>query len=308
MSICATIGKPIYTDFDVCIHDGFVVFEDLKVDKEFIYYYLEKIQKRWYRYGQLGTQVNLNSDIVSNEKIKIPIELEQHKIAAFLSAVDTRIEQLSRGKSFLLKYKQGMMQKLFSQEIRFKHSQWKDYPDWEEKFVRDICEINPSNGGLPDQFTYIDLDSVYQGLLVKENKISRRSAPSRAQRILKKSDVLFQTVRPYQQNNFFFTLTGDYVASTGYAQFRAKYSPLFLYYLLHEQRFVRTVLTRCTGTSYPAINSSDIGSIRIYLPCEKEQQKIAEFLSAIDRKIELVTSQIEQARLFKTGLLQQMFI
>lgn len=113
MSICATIGKPIYTDFDVCIHDGFVVFDGLKVNKEFIYYFLEKVQNRWYRYGQPGTQVNLNSDIVSNEKIKVPAEAEQQKIANFLSAIDRKIElvaaQLEQARSF----KKGLLQQMF---------------------------------------------------------------------------------------------------------------------------------------------------------------------------------------------------
>lgn len=191
--------------------------------------------------------------------------------------------------------------------LRFRDDDEEDYPKWEEKFVRDICEINPSTGGLPNRFTYIDLDSVYQGMLVKENKISKTSAPSRAQRILKENDVLFQTVRPYQQNNFFFNLTGDYVASTGYAQLRTKSSPLFLYYLLHEQKFVRKVLARCTGTSYPAINSSDIGTIRIHLPDEKEQQKIAAFLSAVDTKIEQLNRKKSLLEQYKKGMMQKLF-
>lgn len=192
--------------------------------------------------------------------------------------------------------------------LRLRDEQGKDYPDWEGKYIHDICEINPSCGRLPNNFTYIDLESVYQGVLVKKNKTSSHDAPSRAQRILKKRDVLFQTVRPYQQNNFYFDLEGGYVASTGYAQLRAIESARFLYYLLHEQKFVRKVIACCTGTSYPAINSNDIGTINVYVPMEEEQQKIADFLSAIDRKIELVTAQIEQARAFKKGLLQQMFI
>ena len=191
--------------------------------------------------------------------------------------------------------------------LRFKDEHGKGYPQWEEKFMRDICEINPSNGGLPNQFTYIDLDSVYKGMLVNENKVSKNSAPSRAQRILKENDVLFQTVRPYQQNNFFFNLTGDYVASTGYAQLRTKSSPLFLYHLLHEQKFVRKVLTRCTGTSYPAINSSDIGTIRIHLPDEKEQQKIATFLSAVDTKIEQLNRKKSLLEQYKKGMMQKLF-
>ena len=113
MSICATIGKPIYTNFDVCIHDGFVVFENLIIDKEYVYYFLEKIQDSWYKYGQPGSQVNLNSSIVANEKISTPQIEEQQKIASFLSGLDKKIElvdmQIQQSKTF----KKGLLQQLF---------------------------------------------------------------------------------------------------------------------------------------------------------------------------------------------------
>lgn len=67
-------------------------------------------------------------------------------------------------------------------------------------------------------------------------------------------------------------------------------------------------MNRCTGTSYPAINSSDLSSIEMFVPCLEEQTKIANFLSAIDQKIEVVAQQIEQAKTWKKGLLQQMFV
>ena len=191
--------------------------------------------------------------------------------------------------------------------LRFKDDAGKDYPGWGEKHIQNICEINPSSDSLPNNFTYIDLESVYQGSLIKENKVSKSSAPSRAQRILKMNDVLFQTVRPYQQNNLFFDLKGDYVASTGYAQLRAETSSLFLYFLLHGQKFARTVLTRCTGTSYPAINSNDIGTIKVYVPVEKEQQKIAAFLSAVDTKIEQLNRKKSLLAQYKKGMMQKLF-
>src|SRR5690606_13526420 len=89
MSIAATVGKPIYTGFDVCIHDGFVVFNNLKVNKEYFYYLLESKEKQWGKYGQTGSQMNLNSSIVGNETVLIPDdELEQQKIAKILSTWD----------------------------------------------------------------------------------------------------------------------------------------------------------------------------------------------------------------------------
>ena len=113
MSICATIGKPIYTGFDVCIHDGFVVFSELKAWHEYTYYYLEYIEKNWYQYGQPGTQVNLNSDIVSNEIFPFPCLEEQTKIANFLSAIDQKIEVVAQQIEQAKQWKKGLLQQMF---------------------------------------------------------------------------------------------------------------------------------------------------------------------------------------------------
>ncbi|MEN8398388.1 restriction endonuclease subunit S [Acinetobacter towneri] len=113
MSICATIGKPIYTGFDVCIHDGFVVFSELQAIHEYAYYYLEYIEKNWYQYGQPGTQVNLNSDIVSNEAFPFPCLEEQTKIANFLSAIDQKIDVVSEQLEQAKLWKKGLLQQMF---------------------------------------------------------------------------------------------------------------------------------------------------------------------------------------------------
>ncbi|MFW8235619.1 restriction endonuclease subunit S [Klebsiella pneumoniae] len=108
MSICATIGKPICTTFDVCIHDGFVVFESLSTNTDFLYYYLSFIEDNWQRYGQPGTQVNLNVDIVSNESINIPSLSEQIKISQFLANIDNK---LTSKKAELDKLKTALLNK-----------------------------------------------------------------------------------------------------------------------------------------------------------------------------------------------------
>ena len=161
---------------------------------------------------------------------------------------------------------------------------------------------------MPEEFIYIDLESVEKGILLKETKIRSDDAPSRAQRFLKKEDILFQMVRPYQGNNLFFDLTGDYVASTGYAQIRTMEIPRFLYQYLHLENFTAEVMNRCTGTSYPAINSSGLASILITIPSIPEQNKIANFLTAIDEKITTNQTQLNAVKQYKQGLLQQMFV
>jgi type I restriction enzyme, S subunit len=261
------------------------------------------------RLSESSAQPGLSVNKLLRFKLFVPSQKEQEKIASFLGAVDTRLNQLRRKRELLQTYKRGVMQKLFSQEVRFKNAIGSEFPDWENKQLNSIAIVNPSSQDFPDQFLYIDLERVNNGVLSEPELIDKENAPSRAQRVLKKGDILYQTVRPYQRNNLFFSLEGNYVASTGYAQLRARESPEFLYQLIHSDNFVDKVIARCTGTSYPAINSSDLANISILLPISiEEQEKIAHFLTAIDRKIEAISRQIDGWDQFKQGLLQKLFV
>jgi len=87
MSICATVGRPIITEIDVCIHDGFVVFDDLQVEQLFTYYVLKGIEPNWSKHGQTGSQMNLNTGLISRTEVSIPPTAdEQTAIAAALEA------------------------------------------------------------------------------------------------------------------------------------------------------------------------------------------------------------------------------
>ena len=258
--------------------------------------------------GTSNSMKNITKPDVLNFDLIAPSKSEQTKIASFLSAVDEKISQLTQKHQLLSQYKQGMMQKLFSQQIRFKADDGSEFGEWDQKELKEVAQINPKAKKLPENFIYIDLESVEKGQLLLEKNITLSEAPSRAQRLLAKGDVLFQMVRPYQQNNYYFNLKGQYVASTGYAQIRTELNSKFIYYALHEKSFLDEVMNRCTGTSYPAINSSDLSTIEMGIPCLEEQTKIANFLSAIDQKIDVVSEQLEQAKLWKKGLLQQMFV
>lgn len=118
------------------------------------------------------------------------------------------------------------------------------HEDWEIVRFKDIADFNPKAVELPEKFIYIDLESVKNGTLKKENEIYKNEAPSRAQRLLEKEDILFQTVRPYQKNNLFFKSNGDYVASSGYAQLRAKKCSGFIYQLIFAEYINNQVMAR----------------------------------------------------------------
>lgn len=181
--------------------------------------------------------------------------------------------------------------------------------DWDIKPLNKICLVNPSNSELPESFVYIDLESVSGGKLLNKKRISKDSAPSRAQRILHNEDVIFQIVRPYQRNNLFcnFVDNDDYVASTGYAQLRAFNSSSFLYQSVHTDDFVNSVIAKCTGSSYPAINSSDLAKLTLLIPEPEEQQKIADCLSSIDALIAAEAQKLDTIKAHKKGLMRQLF-
>lgn len=181
---------------------------------------------------------------------------------------------------------------------------------WEKKRIKDFCEVNPKTEELEDEFIYIDLESVSKGCLLSENIISKTNAPSRAQRVLKNNDILFQCVRPYQMNNLLFNAENadfQYVASTGYAQIRTQENSSFVYQLLHSPKFNKEVMLRCTGSSYPAISSSDLEDIEVYICGVEEQQKIGYFLDLIDRRIAVQNKIISKYETLIKGLKNQLY-
>ena len=119
MSICATVGRPVETRIDVCIHDGFVVFEQPVVVQNFLYYLLKDLEPRWSGKGQTGSQMNLNTGLINSTVVAVPSsEPEQAAIAAVLSDMDTELTELGGRLTKTRQLKQGMMQELLTGRIR----------------------------------------------------------------------------------------------------------------------------------------------------------------------------------------------
>ncbi|EOE5943660.1 restriction endonuclease subunit S [Campylobacter upsaliensis] len=257
-------------------------------------------------YGLCLDMNNLRYDDFRNIKIPLPPLQEQKEIAEFLDKKCEKIQNYINKKQKLITLLQEKKQALINEvvtkglnpNIEFKNSGIAYLGliphHWEVKKLKHICKINPqTNETLPNNFVYIDLESVAKGQLLKEQTINKEQAPSRAQRILQKQDILFQLVRPYQRNNYIFNKNGDYVASTGYAQIRTKECVNFVYYALLENSFVERVILKSTGSNYPAITSNDFADLKIPLPPLQEQKQIANFL---DEKCEKINSAIEKTK------------
>ena len=179
---------------------------------------------------------------------------------------------------------------------------------WEQRKLGELAVFNPKDD-LPCEFEYVDLESVVGTEMLSHRRELKQTAPSRAQRLARTGDLFYQTVRPYQKNNYLFELTdNDYVFSTGYAQLRPEVDGYFLLSLVQQERFVKVVLDNCTGTSYPAINSNDLADIIVSSPLfAKESQKLGQFFRYLDLLITLHQRKYDQLVNVKKSMLEKMF-
>ena len=215
---------------------------------------------------------------------------EQRLIGKFFKDIDSLLTLHQRKYEKLLNIKKSMLEKMFPKEgevvpeIRFKGFTGA----WEQRKLKELATFNPK-AEIPDTFEYVDLESVSGSEMTYHRTENKRSAPSRAQRVAQKGDLFYQTVRPYQKNNYLFDKDEyNYVFSTGYAQLRPKVSGVFLLGLVQSDSFVKTVLNSCTGTSYPAINSNDLSLIEVRSPrIYEEQEKIGSFLAHLESLLTL---------------------
>ncbi|MEO7215792.1 restriction endonuclease subunit S [Mucilaginibacter sp.] len=273
------------------------IFHSLR-SKRIVNYYLSELT---------GTTIkNLSLKSIRATRFVLPSINEQKKITSFLSLIDERIETQNKIIEQLETLIKTISESLFSKELRF--PEFND--EWKETKLKNECIINPKTAALKSEFIYIDLEAVVNGALVKKNNVKKSEAPSRAQRVLDDYDILFQCVRPYQQNNLLYRKVDDkqWVASTGYAQLKTQHSPSFFYYLLGIKAFNNEVVIRCTGTSYPAISSGDLGEIPISICSLKEQEKIATLLSLINNKVTVEKKSLLEYEIQRKYLLQSLFI
>ena len=179
---------------------------------------------------------------------------------------------------------------------------------WEQRKLGELALFNPKDE-LPQTFEYVDLESVVGTEMLSHRTEVKSSAPSRAQRLAHTGDLFYQTVRPYQKNNYLFEKPdNNYVFSTGYAQMRPYVDGYFLLSLVQSERFVKVVLDNCTGTSYPAINANDLAEIEVAAPSdESEAQKIGTIFRSIDNLITLHQRKFEKLTNVKKSMLEKMF-
>ena len=231
--------------------------------------------------------------------IAVPNIQEQTKIASFLSAVDEKISQLTQKHELLSQYKQGMMQKLFSQQLRFKADDGSEFGEWENSYIGNECKITTGN---KDTQNKVD-DGLYPFFVRSQTVEKINSYSMDCEAILTSGDGVGVGKNYHYMNGKFDFHQRVYCLYEFSERLIGKY--LYIYF---SNYFYDRVKRLSAKNSVDSVRMDMISKMEIKLPCLEEQTKIANFLSAIDQKIEVVAQQIEQAKTWKKGLLQQMFV
>lgn len=246
-----------------------------------------------------STRYNVGQDTLSQVSLALPSLPEQQKIASFLTAVDKKIEQLTRKKELLEQYKKGVMQKIFSQEIRFKDDNGQDYPDWELSDFQSHMKIKTGN-----KDTQNKVDDGKYPFFVRSNNLERiNSYGYDGEAILTSGDGVGVGKNFHYVNQKFDYHQRVYCLHN----FKKSVSGIFVYYYF-STHFYRRVLRLSAKNSVDSVRMAMVAKMDLPLPTIFEQQKIANLLSSIDKKITKTQTQLTQTKTFKKGLLQKMFV
>lgn len=320
LSIAATVGKPVINYVPTGVHDGFLIFLNPKFNILFTFWWLEMFREKWNKYGQPGSQVNLNSDLVKNQVINIPNKKEQEEISSFLEALD-KIITLHQCKLEKLKLtKKALLQKLFPKngkhipEIRFK-----GFTDaWEQRKLGDLTPLRGgfafkstefkatgvpvirisnilSDGSIGGDFAYYLEQNNDENYVLPNNAlvIAMSGATTGKAAVLKNTG----NIKFYQNQR------------VGYFQNNLKCDYSFISTLVKSSIFLKQLESVLVAGAQPNISSKEIDSFIFKIPISTdEQRKISKLFNMIDSTITLHQRKLERLQEVKKGLLQKMFV
>ncbi|MDM0965182.1 restriction endonuclease subunit S [Clostridium perfringens] len=276
------------------------------------------IQKNFYkRNGDIADgsrkAKRIHSDVFLNMSIKVPSLQEQEKIANFLSKVDSIIEKQEKKVQYWNSYKKGMMQKIFSQKIRFKDENGRNYPEWEKKNLKyvlsEISEKTKENN------QYEVLSSTANGVFKQSEYFNREiaSADNTGYKILRLNQIVLSPQNLWLGNINYNNKYDMGIVSPSYKIFNINknLNEKYISYIIKTDRMLygyKQASEQGASVVRRNLNMDLFYDILINIPCVEEQEKIANFLSNIDNIIEKESKKLEELKQWKKGLLQQMFV
>lgn len=299
MSVRAPVGAISKSIHDACIGRGVCSIKP-KQSNEFIYQFLVKYEDKWSRISQGSTFESVNRTDITDTKVSIPSKEEQEKIASFFSLIDDKISLQGEKVEALKDYKKGMMQKIFSRELRFKDDDGGDYPEWEEKKLGELFNIKAGGD--------IKLENV------SKEMTDKKRYPVYANALSNKGLYGYTDTFKVEGNTITVTGRGD----IGHAIARNnKYYPIVRLLVLSPIEKLDTVFFEniinftnifIESTGVPQLTSPQLSQVKVRVPGFEEQNKIAKLLKGIDIKIAKEQDKLDSLNEYKKGLLQQMFV
>jgi type I restriction enzyme S subunit len=274
----------------------------IRSDQNGVYlsYYLNS-QKKFEiaKLAQGNSVVHLYSSQLKTLRLNLPTFEEQEKVASFLSAIDKKISILTQKHELLISYKKGVMQKIFSQEIRFKDDTGNNYQDWDAVTLQEICSIKKGNQLNKEsmiegaEFPVLNGGISFSGFTSEWNTEANSIAISEGGNSC--GYVSMMTQRFWSGGHCYTLQNLNISIETQY---------LFQFLKCHQDELMRLRV----GSGLPNIQKKSLSEFNVQRPSIQEQTKIANFLSALDQKISNVQKQLELTQQYKQGLLQQMFV
>lgn len=305
-------GKNYMTEHAVIVQSNYDNYN------KFLFYILLSMNLNQYstQSAQPGLSVNNLLELFNY----FPNIQEQEKIAKFLTTVDKKITNLESIITSLENQKKGLLQQIFSQKLRFKDKNGNNYPNWEKKKLGDITQSQGgtalekytttnglykfiSIGNYSTYSTYLD-----NGIRIDLNNKTKKQLLSKNDLVMILNDktssgnIIGRTLLIDKDNTYIYNQRSQrLICNTKII------IPSFLYFLLNSD-FRKNIIKKVQGATQIYINYSTIEVMHLNIPCLEEQTKIADFLSAFDRKLENQKAQLEHWKQIKKGLLQQMFV
>ncbi len=289
----------------------------------FLSYYLNNAQKtNIARLSQGISVVHLYASQLKSLNIHTPEPEEQTKIAHFLTVVDKRIHLLQKKKAAMEQYKKGVMQKLFSQSIRFKDNNGNDFPDWEEKRLGEIGNtFNGLTGKTKNDFgegkPYIQYMQIFNDSKINASMFGLvQIEKGENQNLVQYGDIFFTTSSETPNEIGTASVLTEQVEEVYLNSFCFGYRPnsldelvpKFSQFFFRSNQVRKEIIKLAQGSTRFNMSKVELMKLKFDFPKKEEQQKIANFLSAIDKSIEKLGNQIYDTEMFKKGLLQKMFV
>jgi len=253
---------------------------------------------------------NITKKDIEKFNIPLPSLLEQQKLANFLGLLENKIHLQKRKIDLLKEQKKGYMQKIFSQELRFKKKYKDDYPAWEKIKLGKLTKKTGKKNSEGMKYPVAAISNKKGFTLEGERNYSNADVDIKAYKLVHKNEFAYNPARINVGSFGFQNVTDIAIVSSLYVIFETlpTLSNAYLKAYMHSGYFNRDVIKNTEGSVREYLFYENFSNIKIPLPCIEEQEKIAEFFLKLDSKIQLEEQKSESLHDQKQAFMQQMFI